>query len=373
MGPMKLAIFLFILQLAVASGYAQDPEATKSSVKYSESSGYTPRRFAENKEKKRTNTKENRSSKKSLTDAPLDSETELLTFPLTVVDERGGLVTNLASHEVKLYIDGKNTDDFRLTTDTEPTNLVCLIDSSPSVNSSIKKIRNAMQTFVDLMSGEDRMLIATFSHKIKVRADLTGDRALLTKAVKKLNARGNGTSVYDTVHEFIRSRLNKLQGRTVVLIISDGVDTTSKRADYVSSLVDVEKGSFAIYPLYMDTYKDMHQIRTRTMSRTAAAVLSGVSRQGANLGLVGTSAREYQIGRMYINDLARASGGLAFQFEVVTKNPSSLKVFFNDFLKTKYWISISSDVLGSGKERHEIRVRIARPNQRVSARGSVIR
>src|SRR5207249_10982517 len=51
--------------------------------------------------------------------------------------------------------------------------------------------------------------------------------------------------------------LNRIEGRKAVVLFTDGVDTTSKRATYESTLGDAEELDALIYPVEYDTYSNL--------------------------------------------------------------------------------------------------------------------
>src|SRR6185436_20108100 len=62
---------------------------------------------------------------------------------------------------------------------------------------------------------------------------------------------------YDAVDMIINEYFNKIEGRKALVLFTDGVDTTSKRGTYESTLRDAEELDALIYPVEYDTYADM--------------------------------------------------------------------------------------------------------------------
>jgi len=55
----------------------------------------------------------------------------------------------------------------------------------------------------------------------------------------------------------INQKLSQVEGRKAVVLFTDGVDTTSKRASYQSTVLDSEELDALIYPVQYDTFIDV--------------------------------------------------------------------------------------------------------------------
>src|SRR5439155_25997069 len=86
--------------------------------------------------------------------------------------------------------------------------------------------------------------------------DFTNDRSRLSNAIRRTHP-GNGTRLYDAVDMVINQRLSQIEGRKAVVLFTDGVDTTSRRASYQSTLLDAEELDALIYPVQYDTFSDV--------------------------------------------------------------------------------------------------------------------
>ena len=68
---------------------------------------------------------------------------------------------------------------------------------------------------------------------------------------------GSGTRLYDAVDMIINEHFNRIEGRKAMVLFTDGVDTTSKRASYETTVRDAEELDALIYPVKYDTYAEM--------------------------------------------------------------------------------------------------------------------
>jgi Ca-activated chloride channel homolog len=110
----------------------------------------------------------------------------------------------------------------------QPLQMVMLFDTSLSVSQKIDFERRAAAKFFErVMRRQDRAALFAFSTEVEVMQELTGRVPLLVNGLKQLLAQG-ATSLYDAVF-LAADYLKPVQGRRVIVVVSDGGDTTSQR------------------------------------------------------------------------------------------------------------------------------------------------
>ena len=187
------------------------------------------------------------------------------------------------------------------------------------------------------------------------------DRNKVYKAIKKAGF-GGGTSLYNAVDEGLRKQLGKITGRKAVVLFTDGVDTTSRKNSYDSTLNYAEESDSLIFPIYYNTYFD----NRRSMSSTWPDIFGSPTMRR------GTSPEEYAVGRKYLEELADATGGRVFRPE---STPGGLSAAFEGIaeeLRRQYNIGYVPKDEGKPGQRKHIRVRVNRPNLLLRARDSYI-
>ena len=106
-----------------------------------------------------------------------------------------------------------------------PLSVMMALDASSSVwGEPLEDLRRAALAVTRLLRAEDRAALITFSHRLTRYADWTGDRQRLETAIARVEAEG-ATSLHDAAFAALTLRDDR-PGRTVVLIFSDGQDTT---------------------------------------------------------------------------------------------------------------------------------------------------
>jgi VWFA-related protein len=265
----------------------------------------------------------------------------------------------------------------------QPFTVILMIDVSPSTNFRIEEIHDAAIAFVNQLRRDDKVVVISFDEKVRVLSQPTNNRAVLRDAILRSQF-GDGTSLYDAVGFVLADQLRRIQGRKAVVLFTDGVDTTSRRADYQSTVRDTEEVDALFYPIRFDTYDSMNDnggngnsYPHRRGGNTGLGGIIGIILGGGNVqiggggrgGSAGSSRAEYETGRRYLEELARNSGGRNFEAN------NDLSVAFTGIaeeLRRQYSIGYYPETAGQKGERKQIRVRVKRPSLVVRAKNSYI-
>lgn len=320
-------------------------------------------------------------------DEVITIETNLVTLPVSVLDRNGKFISGLRKQDFKVYENGveQKVDIFHSV--EQPFTVILLLDMSNSTQFQINEIQAAAITFVDQLRRDDKVMVVSFDERVHVLSQPTNDRYALRNAI--LRARfGGGTSLYDTVNSVINQEIRRIQGRKAIVLFTDGVDTTSRFANYQTTLRQVEEVDALIYPIRYDTFADMqggsgggvyYPPRRRgttgsVMGDILADILGGgvtIRGSGRPRRGSGTTAEEYETGRQYLEDLARYSGGRTYEAST-TVNLDAAFAGIAEELRRQYSLGYYPEIIGQKGERKQIRVRVMRPNLVVRTRSSYI-
>lgn len=280
----------------------------------------------------------------------LKVETNLVTIPVSVFDRNGLYIPNLAQGDFKIFEDGEEQEIAYFGTSEKPFTIVLLLDTSLSTSYRIEDIQRASIAFVDQLKAQDNVLVIEFDGNINVLAELTNDRQKIYKAIGKADF-GYGTSLYEAVDFSLRKRLSKIEGRKAIVLFTDGVDTTSTKAFYETTLAQAEESDSLIFPVYYNTFAE----------NSAGSVYVRPSTRA-----------EYAMGLEYITELAAFTGGRVFRPE---STPGGLRAAFEGIaeeLRRQYNIGYIPKDDGKPGQRKQIKVRVNRPNLVVRSRDSYI-
>jgi Ca-activated chloride channel homolog len=304
--------------------------------------------------------------------------TNLVTFPVSVLDRNGRFISGLRKQDFKIFENGVEQKIEIFNSVEQPFTVVLLLDMSNSTQFQITEIQDAAITFVNQLRRDDKVMVMSFDERVHVLSQPTNNRAVLRSAILRSEF-GGGTSLYDAVNTVINQHLRDISGRKAIVLFTDGVDTTSRFSDYQSTVREAEEVDALIYPLRYDTFRDMNPggygNDDDVLGNVLGDILSGRQtrsrRRGGGGRGNGTSRSEYETGRLYLEDLAKNSGGRTYE----ASNAYNLDTAFASIaeeLRRQYSLGYYPDNIGERGERRQIRVRVARPNVVVRAKTSYI-
>lgn len=155
-------------------------------------------------------------------------KTSTRTVPLytTVVDAQGRLVPNLMKEDFDILDENKLQDIDLFVNEVQPITVVVLLDRSASMTSNFKLLREGAEQFLLRLLPADKASVGGFSDKIQFTSDFSSNRDSLIASLDDLDF-GNPTRLYDALGAGL-DELKGKEGRRVVLVFTDGDDTSSK-------------------------------------------------------------------------------------------------------------------------------------------------
>ena len=166
----------------------------------------------------------------------------------TVTDSRGAPVANLTKDDFQLLEDGiPQTIKVFEKESAIPLSIALAIDTSPSTMRDFKLETSSARRFVhSILRNEDRLSIFQVTENIDQVTRFTSDLKTIERGIDDLRT-GPGTSIYDAIFLCSESLLDR-EGRKVLVLITDGGDTTSK-ADYNGALRRAQQAEAIVYSI----------------------------------------------------------------------------------------------------------------------------
>ena len=308
--------------------------------------------------------------------------TTLVTIPVSVMDRDGRYVPNLQKEEFRIWEDGVEQEVAFFQSVDKPFSVVLMLDTSPSTQFRLEDIQDAAITFVNQLRPDDKVMVVSFNDDIKVLSDFTTDRSKLRRAIERSRT-DDGTRLYDAVEMVINQQLSRVQGRKAIVLFTDGVDTTSRRANYQSTIMDAQELDALIYPVQYDTQRDMN-VMNYPVGRPIdifGQILGGIFGGGKNnkggggggggSQRRGTARDEYELANDYLRELANNTGGREYHADSL-QNMSYAFANVAEELRRQYSIGYYPKRPPQAGQRRQIRVRARQPNLAVRARDSYI-
>lgn len=179
----------------------------------------------------------------------------LVPVPATVVDARGLALTNLKLEDFELQIDGQPGVISDLSKAESPVRMAMLFDNSGSLTESREfEKRAAVRFFRNVLRPIDQAALFSVSTDVTLAEPLTGDSRRLEVSIENFGRPEGGTSLFDAI---IQSTiyLHPYKGRRIIVIVSDGEDTTS-RADFDTTLQRALAEDCQIYVVQTGLYEN---------------------------------------------------------------------------------------------------------------------
>lgn len=172
-------------------------------------------------------------------DADVRLGTQEVLLNVTVRDANGRPVKGLTGEDFIVAEDRVKQELASCREAMLPVNVVLVLDASGSVFSERVSIRRAAGAFASKLGPEDRVSVIQFADKVELLQDWTTDREAIQHALDWRYRGGEATAFWDGLYLAAEEQLSKVEGRRAIILLSDGVDTSSKISeDYVRAALD---------------------------------------------------------------------------------------------------------------------------------------
>jgi Ca-activated chloride channel family protein len=260
-------------------------------------------------------------------------DVRLVRMLVTVKDKTGQNVGSLNKADFSISDNGVKQEIALFERHTElPLSIAVAIDTSLSTMKELRyEIESVSRFFRALLregNPEDAVLLYTFNYEVQMLSNFTRRLDRLEQSMKGLKPVG-GTSMYDAIY-FASRELEERDGRRVIVVVTDGGDTTSGKT-YHEALEAAHMADAAIYSILVMPIRN---------------------EAGRNIG-----------GENALTTLAQSTGGRVFAPSLGKELDQSFDEILRD-LRTQYLIGFYPKNVLSTKER----LRVNRPDLRVISR-----
>ena len=260
----------------------------------------------------------------------------LVPIPASVVDNKGVALTSLIVDDFELRVDGQLRPISDISRADSPVRMVMLFDNSGSLDMARSFEKHAAQQFFRrVLRPADEAAIYSIELDSYLAQPMTRDVRRLEQTIESFGKPEGATSLFDAIIA-AAAYLRPYSGRRVIVIVSDGIETTS-RADFETTMHRVLADDCQIY-----------------------VVQTGLYDGGANLRALAAERRMEQ--------LAAQTGGAAY----IPKTTSALDTAFQEIaadLAQQYVLSYYQAEENRDGRFHAIELKIkSRKDVRVRAR-----
>jgi Ca-activated chloride channel homolog len=301
------------------------------------------------------------------------TDTALVTLPVTVVDRNGRYVPLLHREDFRVLENGVEQKIAYFATTDSPFTVVLLIDTSGSTHFRLDDIQDAAINFVSRLKDNDSVMVMSFDDRIEVQCRPTTDRNEISRAIKRTRT-GGGTRLYDAVEDILKKQLATISGRKAVVLFTDGVDTTSHRASYDSTLRLAEESDAPIYAVDYDT----------SGTTVYGGGGGGLPLPGGHGGIVfgtpfprggmpgpGGTIGDYKRAVKYLHALSDSTGGRFYSGDSMFGIGQAF-TWIAEELGRQYSLGYYPNTAGKSGERRQVKVKVTEPELVVKSRDSYI-
>ena len=260
--------------------------------------------------------------------SPVITNTDLITFNVTVTDIYGRFVSGLSKNAFTIF-DGKAQQEITYFSDEDsPVSVGILFDVSGSMSGEkVRRAREALARFIQTSHDRDEYFLIGFNSRAQLLMDRTRDGQAVLDKLTFVQTKSN-TALYDACYLGVERVQRGTHPKRALLLISDGQDNNSRY-----------------------TYNELRRVlKESDVVLYAVGILSG-SDLGSSLGMEGQGI---------LDELAGVSGGKAFY---PRSGPEMDDIFEQIALELRHQYSIGyrpTNFVSDGKW-HKIKVKVNPP------------
>ncbi len=271
-------------------------------------------------------------------DPILRVDVRMVPLLVTVKDQSGALVSSLEKKDFTILDNDAPQQIAVFERRTEqPLSVALLVDNSGSTAKDLKFEVDSVTRFLRALFNEgnpnDSVALFSFNYQVVKQNHFTRNASSLDRSLRMLRGSA-GTSLYDAVY-LAAGELREREGRHVMIIVTDGGDTTSSK-DFHAALEAAQLADAVIYPLL---------------------VVPITNDAGRNIG-----------GENALTTISKFTGGRVF---LPTLGPA-LDAAFSDILRelrTQYLLAYYPKDVPLTKNRfHHLEIRVKPPQLQILAR-----
>ena len=189
----------------------------------------------------------------------------------TVTDPDGKYVSWLAKDDFTLNEDGVAQPLDLVQLQEVPTTFTLLVDASQSLNLRMIMVRSAARRLASSLREGDRVIIAPFRTSVLSTTGPTDDPTTIEEAIGAIQSRG-GTAILDALTT-LPDLFSAVEGRHVVILITDGYDEQSK-APYDVAIRALQRMQATVYVVGIGGVAGI-SLRGETLLRRIATQMGG--------------------------------------------------------------------------------------------------
>lgn len=375
-----IVVCLAILLLSLTVGFAQSRKVTPTSADGGGKVNNRPAATPTPSKSENIAESDNPSDPTAeVDDEVLKVETEIVSIPVKISDRQGRFVSGLTKENFKIFEDGVEQPIEYFSNEQQPFTVALVLDMSYSTKFKIAEIQSAAMSFISQLRPNDKVMVVSFDAEMHIHCEPTSDKQVLARAIKATKI-DFGTSLYETVDFVLNQKLKKITGRKAIVLFTDGVDTTSERAQDWTNIRDIIESDVLLYPIQYDTFAEVQAIKNKTIITQPSPIppknespfpfpipVGGIGTADSK----GTTAQDYQKAGEYLNEMANRSGGRLYMADTGANLVTAFSKIASE-LREYYSIGYYPKEESKNGKKHKIKVKVDRDGLVVRAKDSYV-
>ena len=259
---------------------------------------------------------------------PVITNTDLITFTVTVTDTYGRYVSGLGKSAFTVLDEKKPQEITFFSDDDAPVSVGVIFDVSGSMSGDkVKRSREALSKFIQTSHNMDEYFLIAFNSRAQLLLDKTRDGNAVLDKLTFVQTRNN-TALYDACYLGVEKVQRGAHPKRALLLISDGQDNNSRY-----------------------TFNELRRLLKESDVTLYGIGILGGSDAGSSMGMEGQGI---------LDELASVSGGKAF---FPRSNAEMDDIFEQIALELRHQYSIGYRPVNFANDGrwHKIKVRVTPP------------
>ena len=259
---------------------------------------------------------------------PVITNTDLITFTVTVTDTYGRFVSGLGKSAFTVLDEKKPQEITFFSDDDAPVSVGVIFDVSGSMSGDkVNRAREALSKFIQTSHNMDEYFLIAFNSRAQLLLDKTRDGNAVLDKLTFVQTRSN-TALYDACYLGVEKVQRGAHPKRALLLISDGQDNNSRY-----------------------TYNELRRLLKESDVTLYGIGILGGNDAGSGLGMQGQGI---------LDELASVSGGKAF----FPRSNAEMDDIFEQIaleLRHQYSIGYKPQNFANDGRWHKIKVKVTPP------------
>lgn len=179
---------------------------------------------------------------------PISVSVDLVSLQALVTDKRGNIITGLQPENFTLYEDNVKQEITHFATVEAGITAVMLVDFSKMVDIFINDVWNSIYGFADSLRPGDWVAVIGYDLRPTILTDFTQNRNQLMEALSRFTTPAFSDSNLSDALIFTLDRVEEIQGKVAILLVSTGLDTFSQHT-YDDALKKCKSANASIFAI----------------------------------------------------------------------------------------------------------------------------